>query len=138
MRGNGRHRYYNHEIDNDPYAKIKFSIPPFIGFYDAEAYLDWKMTIEQKFNSHFVAEQHRVRQSTSEFKDFAIIWWNELVNTRSAPHTWNALKEEMRARFVPLLIDVIFEKIATIRSGRYVYAGILPRASEWYAAMWGS
>jgi hypothetical protein len=72
-----------------------------MGSYDAEAYLDWEMTVEQKINSHLVPEQHRVRQATSEFKDFAIIWWNELVNTRAAPQTWNALKEEMRARFVP-------------------------------------
>jgi hypothetical protein len=57
--------------------------------------------VEQKFNSHLVPEQHRVRQATSEFRDFAIIWWNELVNTRAAPQTWNTLKEEMRARFVP-------------------------------------
>jgi hypothetical protein len=95
MGGNGRRRYYNHEIDNDPYAKIKFFIPLFIGSYDVEAYLDWEMTVEQKFYSHLVPEQHRVKQATSEFKDFAIIWWNELVNTRVAPHTWNALKEEM-------------------------------------------
>jgi hypothetical protein len=31
------------------------------------------MTIEQKFSSYLVPEQHRVRQSTSEFKDFALI-----------------------------------------------------------------
>jgi hypothetical protein len=96
------------------------------------------MTVEQKINSHLVPEQYRVRQATSEFKDFAIIWWNELVNTRAAPHTWNALKEEMRAHFVPLLIDMIFEKIVTIRSERHICAGILPRASERYAAIWGS
>ncbi|XP_010221635.1 PREDICTED: uncharacterized protein LOC104575983 [Tinamus guttatus] len=101
MGGNGRRRHHNPEPDHDPFAKIKFSIPPFMGSYDAEAYLDWEMTVEQKFNSHLVPEQHRVRQATSEFRDFAIIWWNELVNTRAAPQTWNALKEEMRARFVP-------------------------------------
>ena len=59
------------------------------------------MTVEQKFNSHLVPKQHRVRQATSEFRDFAIIWCNELVNTHAAPQTWNALKEEIRARFVP-------------------------------------
>jgi hypothetical protein len=101
MGGNGRRHHHNPQPDHDPFAKIKFSIPPFMGSYDAEAYLDWEMTVEQKFNSHLVLEQHRVRQATSEFRDFAIIWWNELVNTRAAPQTWNALKEEMRARFVP-------------------------------------
>jgi hypothetical protein len=89
------------EQDNDPYAKVKFSIPPFFGSYDAETYLDWEMTVEQKFSSHLVPERHRVRQATREFKDFAIIWLNELVNAHNAPQTWTTLKEEMRARFVP-------------------------------------
>jgi hypothetical protein len=74
MGGNGRHRHHNPEPDHDPFAKIKFSIPPLMGSYDAEAYLDLEMTVEQKFNSHLVPEQHRVRQATSEFRDFAIIW----------------------------------------------------------------
>jgi hypothetical protein len=41
--------------------------------------------VEQKFSSHLVPERHRVIQTTSEFKNFAIIWWNELVNTCNAP-----------------------------------------------------
>jgi hypothetical protein len=40
MGGNGIRCYYNPEPDNDPYAKIKFSVPPFIGSYHDEAYLD--------------------------------------------------------------------------------------------------
>jgi hypothetical protein len=46
MAGNGRHRPHAPEQGNDPYAKIKFSIPPFFGSYDAETYLDWEMTVE--------------------------------------------------------------------------------------------
>jgi hypothetical protein len=101
MGGNGRRRPHAPEQDNNPYAKIKFSIPPFYGSYDAKTYLDWEMTVEQKFRSHLIPKRHRVRQATSEFKDFAIIWWNELVSARNAPQTWTALKEEMRARFIP-------------------------------------
>jgi hypothetical protein len=47
--------------------------------------LDWEMTVEQKFSSHLVPEHHRVKQATSKFKDFAIIWWNELVKACNAP-----------------------------------------------------
>ena len=54
------------------------------------------MTVEQKFNSHLVPEIHRVRQATSEFKDFAIIWWSELVKLGLQPR----LKRAMRSRFV--------------------------------------
>jgi hypothetical protein len=63
----------NNRAPDDPYAKIKFSIPSFLGHYDAEGYLDWEMTIEHKFAAHLVPEQHQVRQATSEFKDFAIV-----------------------------------------------------------------
>jgi hypothetical protein len=70
--------------------------------YDAEAYLDWEMTFDNTFSSHLVPEQHRVRQATSEFKNFAIIWWNELSSLRLQPDTWDRLKAAMRERFVPL------------------------------------
>jgi hypothetical protein len=58
------------------------------------------MTVEQKFSGHLVPEQHRVRKATSEFKDFAIIWWNSLAGG-NIPITWPQLKEAMRDRFVP-------------------------------------
>ena len=72
-----------------------------MGSYDAEKYLDWEMIVEQKFNAHLVPEVHRVRQATSEFKDFVIIWWNRVCIDGLAPMTWNALKVAMRNRFVP-------------------------------------
>jgi hypothetical protein len=61
MEGNGRRRPHAPEQDNDPCAKIKFSIPPFYGSYDAETYLDWEIMVEQNFSSHLVPERHRVR-----------------------------------------------------------------------------
>jgi hypothetical protein len=87
--------------NDDPFVKVKFTIPPLYGFYDVEAYLDWEMTVDNKFSSHLIPEQHRVRQATSEFKDFAIIWWNELSSLRLYPDTRERLKDAMRERFVP-------------------------------------
>ena len=72
-KGMGGHRTRCTYGNDDPYAKIKFTIPSFYGRYDAEEYLDWEMIVEQKFASHLVPEQHRVRQATSKFKNFAII-----------------------------------------------------------------
>jgi hypothetical protein len=74
MGGNNDNNHDNHNQDNcDPFAKVKFTIPAFYGAYDVEAYLDWEMTVEQKLNSHVVLEVHKVRQATSEFKDFAMV-----------------------------------------------------------------
>jgi hypothetical protein len=47
MGGNPNHHNQHYVRNDDPFAKVKFSIPPFNGSYDAEAYLDWEMTIEQ-------------------------------------------------------------------------------------------
>jgi hypothetical protein len=47
--------------NDDPFAKVKFIIPPFYGLYDAEAYLDWEMTVDNKFSSHLVPKQYRIR-----------------------------------------------------------------------------
>jgi hypothetical protein len=69
--------------------------------YDVEGYLDWEMTVEQNFSGHLVPEQHRVRQATSEFKNFTIIWWNSLAGG-NIHVTWPQLKEAMCDRFVPL------------------------------------
>jgi hypothetical protein len=100
MGGNHNHHNQHYVRNDDPFAKVKIYIPPFNCSYDAEAYLDWEMTVEQKFSSHLVLEQHRVRQATSEFKDFALIWWNELATLGLQPHTWDGLKTTMRQRFV--------------------------------------
>jgi hypothetical protein len=96
-----RHQGNNNRPPEDPYAKIKLTIPAFSGKYDADGYLDWEMMVEQKFNAHLVPEQHRVRQATSEFKDFAIVWWNGLAAGNALPTTWEELKRVMRDRFVP-------------------------------------
>jgi hypothetical protein len=59
----GRVRAHNaggNRAPPDPYVKVKFTLPSFSGSYDADGYLDWEMTVEQKFNAHLVPEQHRV------------------------------------------------------------------------------
>jgi hypothetical protein len=52
-------------------------------------------------SSHLVPEQHHVRQGTSEFKNFAIIWWNDLSSLHLQPDTWDMLQDIMHERFVP-------------------------------------
>jgi hypothetical protein len=72
MEGNHNHGH------NDPFAKTKFTMIPFAGNADPDAYLDWELAVEQKFNSHLVPAKHRVRLATSEFTGFAIFWRNDL------------------------------------------------------------
>jgi hypothetical protein len=55
MGGNQNRHNQQYVRNHDPFAKVKFSIP-LNGLYDAEAYLDWEMIVQQKFSSHLVPE----------------------------------------------------------------------------------
>jgi hypothetical protein len=59
------------------------------------------MAVEQKFSSNLVPDHHKVRQATSEFKDFAIILWQECATLNMQPDSWGGLKQAMCDRFVP-------------------------------------
>jgi hypothetical protein len=48
---NNNNRHNNNNDNHDHFAKVKFSIPTFFRAYDAKAYLDGEMTVEQKINS---------------------------------------------------------------------------------------
>jgi hypothetical protein len=127
MGGNQNRPNPHYVCGNDyPFAKVKFLIPPFYGVYDAEAYLYWKLTVEQKFSSHLVPELQRVRQATSEFNDFAIIWWNELPSFHLQPDTWDRLKAATRERFVPPSYQRdLRKKLQRLEQGGYVCLGLL-------------
>jgi hypothetical protein len=94
-----------HEVqeNDDSLGRIKFSIPPFDGKYDPDAYLTWELSVDQKFACYDFSDDKKVRAATSEFTDFASIWWHEYQTTHPAtiPQTWNALKRIMCSHFVP-------------------------------------
>ncbi|PVH34169.1 hypothetical protein PAHAL_8G161700 [Panicum hallii] len=94
-----------HEVraNDDSLCRVKFSIPPFDGKYDPDAYLTWELSVDQKFACYEFSDDKKVRAATSEFTDFASVWWHEYQtkNPTTIPQTWNALKRIMRNHFVP-------------------------------------
>ena len=89
--------------------KQKFTIIPFAGNADPKAYLDWKLAIEQKFNSHLLLLSI---EFTSEL---------DLCNDNNANvlhQTWNALKQRMKSRFVPPYYQYdLCLKLQTLKQG---------------------
>jgi hypothetical protein len=102
-RGMGGFRRREVHGNDDAFSKVKFKIPPFDGKYDPDAYITWEIAVDQKFACHEFPENARVRAATSEFIEFASVWWIEhgKKNPNNMPQTWDALKRVMRARFVP-------------------------------------
>jgi hypothetical protein len=61
---------------DDSLGKIKFTMPSFDGKYNPHEYLTWELAVDQKFICHDFPKDKRVRAATSEFTDFASIWWS--------------------------------------------------------------
>ena len=119
-RGMGGYRRREVHNNDDAFSKIKFKIPPFDGKYDPDAYITWEIAVDQKFACHEFPENTRVRAATSEFTDFASVWWIEhgKKNPNNMPQTWDALKRVMRARFVPsYYARDLLHKLQQLRQG---------------------
>jgi hypothetical protein len=66
------------------------------------------MAVEQEFNSHLVPEMHIIQQATSEFKDFAFVWWYGLAVTNALPSIYeNNLNKQCVVILFLFLINVI-------------------------------
>jgi hypothetical protein len=52
------------------------------------------LAVEQKFTCFEFSKNARVRAATSEFSDFAFVWWVEYgkKHPNDKPQTWIALK----------------------------------------------
>jgi hypothetical protein len=101
--GRDGHRRCEVRNNDDAFHKLKFKISAFGGKYDPDAYISWELVVEQKFTCFEFPENARVRAATSEFSDFASVWWVEYdkKHPNDIPQTWIVLKRVMRARFVP-------------------------------------
>ena len=85
---------------------IKIKVPSFVGKSDPEAYLEWETKIEQIFNCHNYSNVEKVQVASIEFKEYALVWWDQLIKERrrygeQPIDTWDEMKRIMRRRFVP-------------------------------------
>uniref|UniRef100_A0A2N9HJT4 Reverse transcriptase domain-containing protein n=1 Tax=Fagus sylvatica TaxID=28930 RepID=A0A2N9HJT4_FAGSY len=106
-RGNGNRetRMGRPRRDND-LGNIKIKIPSFQGKNDPEVYLEWETKMEMVFDCHNYSEIKKVKLAAIEFKDYAIVWWDQLLinrrrNREPPVDTWEEMKMLMRKRFVP-------------------------------------
>jgi len=84
---------------------IKLKIPFFQGKNDPKAYLEWKKKVDWIFDCHKYSEVKKVKLVVIEFKDYALIWWDQNVISRRSGErpvaSWKEMKVLMRRRFVP-------------------------------------
>lgn len=66
--------------DEERLGKLKFTIPKFDGGSDPEAYLMWELKVDKIFHIHNYSEEKKLAMASLEFEDYALIWWEQLMN----------------------------------------------------------
>ncbi|RDX73452.1 hypothetical protein CR513_46946, partial [Mucuna pruriens] len=82
----------------------KCKIPPFLGNCKPKVYLDWELKVEHILGCFDYHGQMVVRLVMLEFSDYALVWWNKVVNDirrgmKNLSERWASLKRMMRERF---------------------------------------
>ncbi|KAK1607883.1 hypothetical protein QYE76_031556 [Lolium multiflorum] len=116
-------RRRNLEDEENMYGKLKFNMPKFKGEDDAEAYLSWALKVDKIFRIHNYSGAKKVAMASLEFEDYANTWWEQVVTLREENgedpiDTWEEMKEEMQARFVPVHYKTnLFNKLQKLKQG---------------------
>ncbi|XP_048629910.1 uncharacterized protein LOC111210981 [Brassica napus] len=100
------HRHRRDHWQRNELAGVKLKIPPFHGKADPDAYLEWEKKIELVFNCQHYTELKKIQVAATEFYDYALSWWDQLVTNKRRNgefpiETWAEMKAAMRRRFVP-------------------------------------
>ncbi|KAK1681157.1 hypothetical protein QYE76_042005 [Lolium multiflorum] len=107
----------------NPMLWLVFNMPKFKGEDDAEAYLSWALKVDKIFRIHNYSGAKKVAMASLEFEDYANTWWEQVVTLREEKgdppiDTWEDMKEEMQARFVPTHYKTdLFNKLQKLKQG---------------------
>ncbi|CAA7017935.1 unnamed protein product [Microthlaspi erraticum] len=101
-----RRRSRRHRDDPENLGGYKIRIPPFHGNNNPDEYMDWEKKCEFNFNLHNISNINRVKLAVSEFNDYALRWWEQIVTAREIGgalevSTWEEMTRIMRQRFIP-------------------------------------
>ncbi|CAA7017808.1 unnamed protein product [Microthlaspi erraticum] len=101
-----RRRSRRHRDDPENLGGYKIRIPPFHGNNNPDEYMDWEKKCEFNFNLHNISNINRVKLAVSEFNDYALRWWEQVVTAREIGgalevSTWEEMTRIMRQRFIP-------------------------------------
>ncbi len=61
---------------------IKMKIPAFFGKNDPDVHLERERQVDLIFNYHNYTKKKKVKLVALEFKDYAIVWWDQVQARR--------------------------------------------------------
>ena len=116
-------KHHSQRRDKDRrHQEVNISFPYFHGKDNVEAYLDWKMKVEQLYACHHISEVRKVSLATLSFQGYALYSWASLVKEIRIHEDplieyWNDLKSALRKRHIPSYYRELMDKLQSLRQG---------------------
>ena len=98
-------------------------IPSFQGKNNPEAYFEWETKVQFVFNCQNYTGNKKVKLAATEFTDYAVVWWDQLMSSRRRAgerliDIWYEMKAVMRKRFMPRhYYRELYKKLQQFRQG---------------------
>ena len=98
-------------------------MPTFQGTEAVEDYLAWELKVDKLFRMNRYSDQRKLDLAVAALDGYAAAWWERCVQQRMEFHeprvaTWDELKRQMRARFVPHNYKrSLYEKLVGLKQG---------------------
>lgn len=77
-----RNRNGDNQPDEEKFGKLKLAMSKFSGGVDSEEYLTWELKVDKVFCKHNYSEDKKLAMVSLEFDDYALIWWEQVLNQR--------------------------------------------------------
>ncbi|KAF7826900.1 Transposon Ty3-G Gag-Pol polyprotein [Senna tora] len=81
-------------------GSIKLSIPPFQVKSDVDVYIEWERKVELVFYCHNYSEEKKVKLAAVAFTDYAIVWWDQLINLKQGSKSVEDYYKEMEIAMI--------------------------------------
>jgi hypothetical protein len=111
-------------------------MPKFEGTSDPDANLIWELKVEKIFCMHNYSEEKKVHMAALDFDGYALIWWEQIQNQRDENGelpvaSWDEMKREMRACFVPKHYKRdLFDKLQNLSKATNMWKNTIRRWSK--------
>ena len=69
-------------------------------FFNARAYIDWEMKVENKFDEHDLLEEEKIYVASSVLTENALFEWKHICRHNKVPRSWQDFKFLFRNAFI--------------------------------------
>ena len=67
-------------------------LPVYDGKFDAKAYIDWELKVDNEFDEHDLSEKQKICIASNVLIEYALLEWKHICRHNKVPESWEDFK----------------------------------------------